>query len=132
MKNETQYYLAVAGVIIIFDVAAAFASRTLKFDYTSLVWVSWGLYLVSGYFGCKFYGLWVGALAGTVAGLADSTGGWMLSSVIGPYAPIKQPNLNIVIVALVIIIVSLTATFFGLVGALLCRIISKLYNQTET
>ena len=117
--KKIQFYLVVAGVIILFDVVASIASRTLKFDYTSLVWGSWCLYIAAGYFGCKFYGFLGGAIAGLAAGLADSTAGWMLSSVIGPNIPFTQPRYTLLLVGLIITIVTLKATFVGLIGALL-------------
>ena len=56
--SKTQFYLAVAGVIILFDVVASLASKALGYDYTSLVWVSRCLYIASGYFGYRFRGFW--------------------------------------------------------------------------
>ena len=117
--NKIQFYLAVAGVIILFDVVASLVSKTLSFDYTSLVWVSWCLYIASGYLGYKFHGLLGGVLAGLVAGFADATTGWMLSSAIGAYVPFEQPVYSPLLIAGVVIIVSLTGTVFGVVGALL-------------
>jgi hypothetical protein len=67
-----------------FDVAASFASRALKFDYTHLAWVSRFLYAVAGYFGFGYFRLAGALLAGLVAGVADATIGWALSAAIGP------------------------------------------------
>jgi hypothetical protein len=119
MGEKPQFYLTVAGVIILFDVVASFASRGLRFDYAFLSWVTLCLYFVSGYFGYKFHGLLGGALAGLVAGLADSTVGWTLSSVVGAYVPSEGYRPTPLFIAAVVIIVTLKATFFGLVGALL-------------
>jgi hypothetical protein len=119
MRDKIQFYLAVAGAVILFDVVASFASRALEFDYTSLVWVSRCLYIASGYFGSRFYGLWGGVAAGLIAGLADSTAGWMFSSAIGPFIPFEQPAYTIPLIVVVIIIMSLKGAFFGFIGALL-------------
>jgi hypothetical protein len=119
MSTKTQFYLAVAGVIILFDVVASFASRALRFDYTSLAWVSLCLYFASGYLGCKFHGLLGGALAGLVVGLADSTVGWALSSAVGPYVPSEKSNATPLLIAAVVTIVTLKATFVGFGGGLL-------------
>lgn len=48
MKAETRFYLVVVASIVLFDVAGSLASRTLKFDYTALVWPSRFLYLLAG------------------------------------------------------------------------------------
>lgn len=116
--DKTRFYLAVAGVIVLFDVVASLASKALGFDYTGLVWVSRCLYIASGYFGYKFHGLLWGILAGFVAGVADSTVGWMLSSAIGPYLPFTQPAYSPLLLAVVVMTVSLKGALFGFVGAL--------------
>jgi hypothetical protein len=131
MNNRTQFYLAVASAIILFDVIASLTSRALEFDYTSLAWVSWCLYIASGYFGYKFHGLLGGVAAGSVAGAADSTAGWMLSSAIGPYIPFKQPDYNPVIVAVVVTVVTLKATFFGFIGAFSGRLTGGRHPPTD-
>jgi hypothetical protein len=118
MSRKAQFYLAVACVIILFDAAASFVSRVLRFDYTILAWVSLCLYFASGYFGSKFHGLLGGALAGLVAGLADSTVGWAVSSVVGPYVPFEKSSPAPLLIAAVVTIVTLKATFFGFVGGL--------------
>lgn len=117
--NKTRFYLAVAGGIVLFDVVASLASKALGFDYTSLVWVSWCLYIASGYFGCKRYGFPWGVLAGAVAGLADSTAGWALSSAIGPHIPFAQAVYSPLLITVVVITVTLKGTLSGFVGALL-------------
>ena len=82
MKNLVKLYLIIAFTIIIFDIVASFASRTLRFDYTDLALVSWGLYVASGYFGHKYYSILGGVGAGGVAGLTDSTIGWAASIIV--------------------------------------------------
>ena len=127
--NKTQFYLTVAVGIVLFDVVASLASKTLSFDYTGLVWVSRCLYITSGYFGYKVYGFWGGVLAGLVAGLADSTAGWMLSSAIGPYIPYAQPVYSPLLIMVVVLTVSLKGTLFGCVGALL-GLLTRRRSQT--
>jgi hypothetical protein len=126
MKNQAKFYLAIACVIILFDIAASFASRAAQFNYTNLAWVSWGLYVACGYFGCKYRGFLGGVVAGLVAGLSDSTVGWALSCLIGPYLPFAQPGRYApVLIAVAIVIVTAMGAFFGLVGALLCKITTR-------
>jgi hypothetical protein len=125
MKKRIQFYLVVAGVIVMFDAVASAASRTLTADYTKLSLVSYILYVATGYLGCKSFDLPSGIAAGFVAGLSDSTIGWFLSSVIGPYIPFAQPQYTPLMVSVVIIMVSVGGALFGLVGALLSKIVNR-------
>jgi hypothetical protein len=125
MKRRIQCYLIVGSVIVVFDAVASTASRTLQVDYTKLGWVSYILYIAAGYFGCKYFDLLSGIAAGFVAGLSDSTIGWLLSSAIEPHIPFAQPQYTPLIVSVVIIMVSIVGTFFGLVGSLLFRILRR-------
>jgi hypothetical protein len=125
MKNTTRFYLIIACVIVLFDVTASFASKLFGFDYTALKWVSWAIYLGSGYWGCKNYSLRTGMIAGLVAGLSDSTLGWALSTAIGPTIPFHQPRLTPLLVSVVIVIVAVKSTFIGAVGALFGEFIRR-------
>jgi hypothetical protein len=129
MKRETRFYLVVVCVIVLFDVAGSFASRALKFDYTHLAWISRFLYAVAGYFGFAHIRLAGVLLAGLVAGVADATIGWALSAAIGPYLPVIQPPFTFGLVAIVIVIVSLEAAFFGLIGGLSHLLLSRLQKR---
>jgi hypothetical protein len=105
-------------MFVLFDVVGSLASRTLKFDYASLVWMSWGLYAAAGYLGFAFGRLPGGAIAGLVAGVADATIGWSFSTVIGPYIRSGHQQLTIFSVCAVIVMVAMVGAFFGLLGAL--------------
>ena len=117
MKNKAYFHLAVVCAVVFFDVIASCASKLLLFDYTKLAILSWVLYCVAGYFGCKYHGFLAGVLAGLVAGLADSTVGWALSSAIGPLLPAHRAQHTFVMVLLVVIIVSVIGVFFSSIGA---------------
>jgi hypothetical protein len=125
MKKRILFYLIVAGVIVLFDLVASVISRRLEFDYTKLAWVSWGLYFAAGYFGCRYFDLISGVVAGLVAGLSDSTLGWAVSSAVGAYIPFTQPEYSPLLVLIVIIIISVKSTFLGLLGALLGTAIKR-------
>ena len=125
MKRRIKFYLIVVGIIVVFDAVAAGASRTVRVDYTKFVWVSYILYVAAGYFACKYFDLLSGIVARVVAGLSDSTVGWLLSSALQPYIPIAQPKYTPLIVCVVITTVSLTATCFGLVGSLIFKIVKR-------
>ena len=115
----------VASVIVLFDLIASVASRTLEFDYTKLGWLSLGLYFAAGYFGCKYFNFLSGVLAGLVAGLSDSTIGWAVSSAIGPYIPFTPPQYTPLVILIVVMFISAMSTFLGLIGALLCKITKR-------
>jgi hypothetical protein len=125
MKKRIQFGLIVIGVIVLFDAVASVVSRNLQFDYSKLFWASFLLYLAAGYFGCKYFDFLTGIAGGFVAGLADSTVGWFVSSVIGPYFSTAQPPYGALIISFTVIIVSVLGTFFGLIGALVCKITKR-------
>jgi uncharacterized oligopeptide transporter (OPT) family protein len=126
MKNKIQYYLLVVTTIVIFDVIASFASKILEFDYTALIWVSLCLYALAGFFGCKNFDFICGVIAGLIAGLSDSTLGWAISSVIQPHIPFDQPSYTFPLIAEMVITVSITGAFFGLIGSIVCYIIRRI------
>lgn len=125
MWKRIQFYLIVAGVIVIFDAVASAVSRTLVIDYTKLGLVSYILYVAVGYFACKSFDLLSGIAGGFVAGLCDSTIGWFLSSAIGPFIPFAQPKYTPLLVSIVIIIVSLGGALCGFVGGLLYKLVNR-------
>jgi hypothetical protein len=47
MKSQTQLFISVSSAIVVFDVAGSFASRLLHFDYASLMWVTFCLYMAA-------------------------------------------------------------------------------------
>jgi hypothetical protein len=130
MKTETRLYLAIVFVIVLFDGLASLASRTWRFDYTRLDWVSFCLYAASGFLALKYRGLKGGVLAGLLAGFTDATLGWALSSAIGPDLPFPPLGHHVVVIVLVVVTVSMWGAFFGLVGALLRLALSRLQRRT--
>jgi hypothetical protein len=131
MNKKIHLYLIVALVIVLFDAAASVASRVLQFDYTNLMWVSWGLYIAIGFLGCLHFDLMSGVSAGFIAGLSDSTVGWVLSSVIGPYLPFAPRSYSIALILVAIAIVCVMGTFFGLIGALSCKLFKRIRRRGQ-
>jgi hypothetical protein len=121
MKNKTQLFISVASVIVVFDVVGSFASRLLHFDYGSLTWVTFCLYMALGYLGFQYRQLLGGFLAGLMAGLADSTAGWALSVAIHPYIQPSQTRPTVFTVSATIIFVTLVGGFFGFTGAIIAK-----------
>jgi len=106
-------------MIVFIDVGGSVASRVLHFDYTSLVWVSWSVYAFIGYRGFSFGRLIGGAVAGLVAGVADGTIGWLLSTAIKPQISSGQHELTALSVCVVVVTVALLGAFLGFLGALM-------------
>lgn len=112
-------------VIVGFDAVASWASRVLQFDYTNLVWVSLVIYLAAGYWGAHRRGFLFGLLLGSLAGLADSTIGWWVSTSIRPFSRTEIPPLDLSLQLIVLITVSALGFVFGLAGAGLCKIFGQ-------
>lgn len=125
MKRHLQFYLTVILAIGIFDLLASLASRMFLFDYTNLSWVSWCLYSIAGFVGCKRLGFLGGIAAGLAAGFGDATLGWFLSTLIGPYVPSGPHQFGILVVIFTVVMVSALGVFFGLIGAALAKLISR-------
>src|SRR6266480_4736306 len=125
MKKRIQFGLIIVSVIVLFDALASVLSRTLQIDYIKLFWVSFLLYLAAGYLGCKYFDFLTGLGGGFIAGLTDSTLGWIVSSAIGPYTSTVELRYGPVIILFTIAIVSVLGAFFGLIGALVSKIIAR-------
>ena len=115
-------------VVIGFDVVASLLSRAFQFEYTNFVWLSFLIYVVIGFWGAFRRGFVYGMLLGSIAGFTDSTAGWFLSRMIGPFIQRKIPPLNPIVIVITIIVVTVLALALGSVGAVLC----KLVGQTRT
>jgi len=124
MKSKERLFLFVACVIVTFDVLASFASRLAHFNYDNLIWVSLCLYVVCGYLGFRYGRLLGGFLVGLIAGLADSTLGWALSTLIHPNMSSPDTKLTVFNVSTAVVFVTLIGGFFGFVGALVAKGIS--------
>ena len=57
--------------------------------------------------------------------LADSTAGWLVSWTVGPHTSTAQLQYGPVMILFTVIIVSVVGAFFGLVGALVRKIIGR-------
>jgi hypothetical protein len=123
MKNKALCYLTVFCIIVLFDVVASLASRSLAFDYTKLAPLTWLLYCAAGYLGCKYHGFLGGVVAVLTAGVANSTAGWALSSAVGPYVPQTQSPHSLLTVLLVVAVVSITGVVLRAVGAALRKVV---------
>jgi hypothetical protein len=116
----------IAGVIavVVFDAVAAFASRALGFPYASATLGSYLLYFAVGVFAARTAGsspVKAAALAAAIAGLADASLGWWVSSLIGPGRPLAGFELTALRWAGVALFVVMLAAAIGTVGGLVGR-----------
>src|SRR5712691_6326933 len=124
MSFKAKILLTVSAIVGL-DAVASFVSRMTKFEYTRLMWVSFLIYVLVGYWGAYRRGFVYGMVLGALAGLTDSTMGWFVSRMIGPFLQTPVPSLGPVLVAIVIIIVTASAFVFGSVGAGLCKLVGQ-------
>ena len=120
--------LIIFVVVIAVDAIASLLSRLLHFDYTDFVWMSYVIYTGAGFWGAFRQGFGYGIFLGGIAGFTDSTAGWFVSRLIGPFIRTEMPPLNPVLIGMVIVFVTLISLAFGSVGAALC----KLAGRTQT
>ncbi len=76
--------LAVAAFVVIYDIAACLASRSLGFNYAYASFGSLIIYAGSSAIAAKVAAFEQALPAGAVAGIADATLGWWISWKIGP------------------------------------------------
>ncbi len=82
MKELTEaipYIVAALAAVTIIDWAGAAASRILNFSYVYLSFVSFGVYVLLGYFVSPKCGLNIGILSSLIVGFYDATVGWKLA-----------------------------------------------------
>ena len=131
MKARIAFYLTIAITVVAFDVMFSLVSKALQINYVDFIFGSWILYAAAGFFVCRYLTFPEGILGGAVAGLSDSTAGWAVSSLIGPYMSQPQPDLSPVLILIVIVVVTGSGAFLGLVGALLSLLVIRLgYGRT--
>jgi hypothetical protein len=111
--------------IVAFDAIASFLSRSFRVDYSHFMWLSFLLYVAVGFWGAHRKGFVYGMLLGTFAGLVDSTLGWFVSRMIGPFLQTDIPKLEPLIISIVIIVVTASGFVFGSLGALLCKLLGR-------
>jgi hypothetical protein len=120
-------------VIVVYDVVAALAARALAIDYWTLEgWPlflslvpSTAIYIATGFLAARDTGkARMGALAGGVVAIADSTVGWALSWVIGPGAP-PTDDQSPVLVVLTVISVAAIGAAVGLAAGLFAKRVAR-------
>jgi hypothetical protein len=61
----------------------------------------------------------------TFAGLVDSTVGWFVSRMIGPFLRTDLPTLEPILIAMVIVVVTVSSFALGSLGALVCKLLGQ-------
>jgi len=124
MSFKAKILLTVLAIVS-FDGVASFISRITQFEYTRLMWVSFLIYVLVGYWVAYRRGFVYGMLLGAVAGLTDSTLGWFVSRMIGPFLQTSVSTLDPVLIASVVVIVTGSALVFGSLGAGVCKLLGR-------
>jgi hypothetical protein len=124
MSFKSKILITVVGIVG-FDAVSSFVSRSFQLDYRNWMWLSFFLYAVVGFWGAHRRGAAYGMLLGTLAGLADSTFGWFVSRMIGPFVPNREPSLEPLMITIVVIVVTISGFVLGSVGALLCKLLGR-------
>jgi hypothetical protein len=109
--------IAVAG----FDAGASVLSRNFRYEYSGLIWTSFLIYLAAGYLGGRRRGIKCGMLLGSMAGFIDSTIGWFISRMIGPFTEMTIPPLSLPMIVMVVFTTTTIGFVFGLIGACLWK-----------
>lgn len=115
---------AVAG----FYVVASMLSRSFRYKYSSLIWISFIIYLAAGYFGGRRRGIKCGMLLGSLAGFIDSTIGWFISRMVGPFTEMSIPTPTLAVMVAVTVTTTAIGFVFGMIGAGLW----KAFGQTRS
>jgi len=124
MRFKTKILITLLAIVA-FDAIASFLSRAFHVDYTNFIWLSFLLYIAIGFWGAHRKGFVYGMVLGTFAGLVDSTLGWFVSRMVGPFLRTDIPKLEPLIIAIVIIVVTASAFALGSLGALLCKLLGR-------
>jgi len=112
-------------IVVAFDATASLVSRRLEVEYVYFLFLSLVIYVTFGYWGALNQGFVYGMLLGAIAGFTDSTAGWFVSRLIGPFIQPKTPPVNAIVVAITIVTVTLLALALGSVGAVLCKFVGQ-------
>jgi hypothetical protein len=113
--------IAVAG----FDAGASVLSRNFRYEYSGLIWTSFLIYLAAGYLGGRRRGIKCGMLLGSMAGFIDSTIGWFISRMIGPFTEMTIPTLTLPMIVMVVFTTTTIGFVFGLIGAGLWKVFGR-------
>ena len=115
-------YIALIGILIVifYDLAGSFLSRSFGFDYSWLMFGYLVIYAFVGFLGSRESVLGA-SVAAALVGFADATLGWYISWFIGP--PTKFEEITIFTIASIVPFVTVLAGVTGLMGAIGSRLV---------
>jgi hypothetical protein len=128
MAPKFRLMLIGGSAIVVFDAAAAIASRQAGFLYTNASVGSYILYAVFGFLAARQAHLAFAAQVGAMLGFVDATLGWAASSAIHPIV-LSMPDLTFSRWAFVAILVVLTSVLCALVGGAIGRATQKSFRS---
>ena len=110
------------AAILVFDIAASFASKGLGFPYSYASFGSMLIYASVGYFSFLHFRLSSAIGAAVLVGLVDATLGWFISWQIGPGAlPAEQASTIVIVTTIVFVIIF--AAVCTVIGSAVARIL---------
>ena len=126
MKGLRKTIIKGLMAVFILDVFGSLTSTTFNFDYTSLIVFS---YLIYGFFGFQAYRatqrLKHSVIVGLTLGLFDATIGWWISFQLYAKVDGKQVPDEFLTTSLVIIMVTIVAIFFAVIGGFISKKLAK-------
>jgi hypothetical protein len=123
--RKSSFFLVVASSIVLFDVMASIVSRMLQLEYADFGVASLVIYFVAGFSGSWKFSTWTGVVAGSVAGLTDSTLGLFLSQLIGPYTSFDYADLSRSNLISIVVFVVAEGTILASFGALIALLVGR-------
>jgi hypothetical protein len=110
-----------ALAIVVFDLLASVASRTIGFRYSYATVGSWLIYAAFGFMIGRRVNVGAASLGVAIIALVEATIGWAVSWAIGPGRP---PNgiPSIGVLAITVVLVTATGAIIGALAGVLARV----------
>ena len=121
----------VAAVMVAYDAVASAVSRVAGLEYSYFMFGSLLLCGLIGFFvSWRTSFIW-GIVAGFVAGLAESTLGWAVSTWIGPTTKAAPESITTDLILFTIFVVMMSSAFFAAVGSGVAELIKRSGVRSE-
>jgi hypothetical protein len=131
MNNKVLKSLAAVGVVMVaYDAMASAVSRVARLEYSYFMFGSLLLCGLIGFFVSWRTSFVWGIVAGFVAGLAESTLGWAVSTWIGPTTKVVPESITTDLILFTIFVVMMSSGFFAAVGSGIAALIKAVSNKT--
>ena len=116
-KKGLPIFLIVVFILTLLEAITAIASRKLNFNYSYLSLIAFLAYGLVAYFVAKRTDRKTGIVYAALVGLFDATVGWWVSMLLKANTGNLKVEITAGIWVMTAIIVTITASIFGLIGA---------------